>query len=136
MRARDILRSLCYLRHKIDVDRRRIRKQHCSWFCRSVELRKHIFLYVDSLEHRLDNDVAAADFVVALHRLYQGEPAFDFVWRDTPSANAGRIGVTHALKAFLQRFFRGFEHFDGNAMLCDGHCDAPAHRARPDNGYR
>ena len=62
------------LGHDVDVDRGRIREQQRARLHHGVELREHVLLHVDALEHGLDHDIAVADVVVALHRLDERQP--------------------------------------------------------------
>src|SRR5205814_10659364 len=69
MRACDILRTLCLIRHDVDIDARGVAEEKRTGLHRGVDLLPHLLLHRDLLEHRLDDEIAVSERIVIGDRL-------------------------------------------------------------------
>src|SRR5262249_48510577 len=133
MQADDVLRTARFERDFVEIECRRVAREDGVATRDSCQVTKDALLERQILEHGFHDEVrrtesiqvqASVDQADALLRLLAGDPA---------ARNGTFDRGANACESPLQELAAGFHELHANPSIREGHCDAAAHGAGPDD---
>mmetsp|Transcript_21061 Transcript_21061/g.81577 ORF Transcript_21061/g.81577 Transcript_21061/m.81577 type:complete len:639 (-) Transcript_21061:1062-2978(-) len=131
--AHHVLRAAGERGNLVDVQRRGVGGQDRAGLGDGVELLEHRLLDADLLEHRLDDQVAVLEVVVAQRRAQQGHALGVLVFLQLALLDLGFVVLLDRGHATVEGFLLGLQDRDRQSGVQEIHRDAAAHGAGADD---